>query len=227
MDLGRVLDGFAGECEALGRGLEGVAETDWERPTRCDPWTVRELVGHVCVVLGWLPGMLDAEAPRQPEVSPAEYYRPDHRFDAATNATRIDLGRRRVEEVPAGALAAEFTKVWSDVETCCRPEPDDRVVRTRHGDAMLLSDFLVTRVVEVAVHGLDLADALAIEPWLTPAAGDVVLGLLLGGVAGAARVNELGWSQARALRKTTGREALTAEEPERLDQLGIRWLALG
>jgi uncharacterized protein (TIGR03083 family) len=225
MDLPRVLDGFAIECKALGRGLEAVAGTDWNRPTRCDPWSVRDLVGHVCVVVGWLPAMLDAEAPIQAECSAAEYYRPDHRFDAATNATRIALGRQRVDDVPDDALAAEFTSVWRDVEARCRRERDDRVVRTRHGDAMLLSDFLLTRVVEVAVHGLDLSDALTVEPWLTAPAADSVLELLLGD--GAARADDLGWGQARLLRKATGREPLNAEESGQLAQLGIHWLALG
>lgn len=225
MDLGRVLDGFAVECRALSRGLEAVADTDWKRPTRCDPWSVRELSGHVCVVVGWLPVMLDGEAPERAECSAAEYYRPDHRFDPTTNATRIALGRGRVDDVPDDALAAEFTKVWRDVEARCRRERDDRVVRTRHGDAMLLSDFLLTRVVEVAVHGLDLSDALAVEPWLTPPAADLVLGLLLGD--GAARADDLGWGRARLLRKATGREPLAAGEAEQLARLGVHRLALG
>ncbi|MFI2780192.1 maleylpyruvate isomerase N-terminal domain-containing protein [Streptomyces sp. ALB3] len=32
-------------------------------PTRCAPWTVGDLLGHVCVVIHWLPGMLEASAP--------------------------------------------------------------------------------------------------------------------------------------------------------------------
>ena len=225
MDLVQVSDAFAAECAALGRGLGEIAEVDWDRPTRCDPWSVRELLGHVCVVLGWVPGMLAAETPEQAEISAAEYYRPDHRFNAATNANRIDLGRKRVHDVPVGSLAAEFADVWRDVEARCRREPADRVVRTRHGDAMLLTGFLLTRVVEVAVHGLDLADAVEREPWLTRPAADLVLGLLIGD--GAARADGLGWSRARLLRKATGREPLSAEESDQLNELGIQWLALG
>jgi hypothetical protein len=48
---------------------------------------------------------------------------------------------------------------------------------------MLLTGFLLTRVVEVAVHGLDLTDAVEREPWLTRPAADLVLGLLVGGGA--------------------------------------------
>lgn len=91
---------------------------------------------------------------------------------------------------------------------------------------MLLSEFLLTRVVEVAVHGLDLADALGREPWLTSSAGDAVLELLLGAEQLAA-ADELGWSQPHFLRKATGREPLDESETAQIEQLGIRWLALG
>ena len=91
---------------------------------------------------------------------------------------------------------------------------------------MLLSEFLLTRVVEVAVHGLDLADALGREPWLTSQAADLVQDLLLG-PDGAAALEKLGWGQLRFLRKATGREPITREEALDVSRLGIRWLTLG
>ena len=91
---------------------------------------------------------------------------------------------------------------------------------------MLLSEFLVTRVVEVAVHGLDLADALGREPWLTPQAADVLQELLLG-PDGAAALERLGWDRLPFLRKATGRDPLTAEETAQADRAGVRWITLG
>ena len=91
---------------------------------------------------------------------------------------------------------------------------------------MLLSEFLLTRVVEVAVHGLDLADALGREPWLTSQAADLVQSLLLG-PDGAATLEKLGWGQLRFLRKATGREPITGEEASDASRLNIRWLTLG
>ncbi|WP_370462371.1 hypothetical protein [Nocardiopsis sp. FR6] len=86
-------------------------------------------------------------------------------------------------------------------------EPVDRVVVTRHGDRMLLTDFLVTRVLEAVVHGLDLADALGREPWTRREALAVVLASLFGGadrsvVEGALSEREAGLAAARAV---TGR----------------------
>lgn len=226
MDGVQVLTAFRAEAEALGGGVAGVSRAGWDRPTRCEPWSVRELLGHACVVLGWLPGMLTGVPPERGEVSAAEYYRPDGRFTSASNAARVDLARERAHRHASGAaLAAEFDRLWREVDLRCREEPGGRVVRTRHGDAMLLTDFMVTRVVELAVHGLDLADALGEDPWLTPAAGDVVLRLLVG--PRVESVDQLGWGRDHFLRKATGRTPLTAEDSSRLARLGVHWLALG
>lgn len=227
MTQGHVLEAFRLEAQGLSRTMAGLSEDEWDLPTRCEPWSVRELLGHVRVVVAWLPGMLAAPQPGRAEVSAVEYYRPDGRFAPQTNAARIGLAQDHAAGQASGAaLAEDFAATWQQVDRLCRAEPEDRVVRTRHGDAMLLSQFLVTRVVEIAVHGLDVADALGREPWLTPQAGDAVMELLLGpGQVAAAR--ELGWDRPRFLRKATGREPLDVADAAQVERLGIRWLTLG
>lgn len=223
----QVLDAFRLECGALSDAVAGLSDAEWNLPTRCIPWTVRDLLGHVCVVIDWLPAMLDAPAPREAEISAVEYYRPDDRFSPRTNGKRIALAQDRAARPATGAAFAEdFAATWRRVDGLCRAQPDGRTVRTRHGDAMLLSEFLLTRVVEVAVHGLDLADALGRDAWLTPAAGDAVTELLLG-PEHAAAAGKLEWSRPHFLRKATGREPLNETEAAQIEQLGIRWLALG
>lgn len=227
MDQGRVVEAFRLEAGELARAMAGVSAAEWRLPTRCAPWTVGELLAHVRVVIAWLPGMLAAPAPTHAEVTAVEYYRPDDRFAPDTNADRIALAQdHAAEQLSGAALAGDFDATWQEVDRLCRAEPEGRVVRTRHGDPMLLSQFLLTRVVEVAVHGVDLADALGREPWLTSQAADVVRDLLLG-PAGAAALEKLGWGRLRFLRKATGREAITVEEASDVSRLGIRWLTLG
>jgi uncharacterized protein (TIGR03083 family) len=202
-------------------------EVAWARPTRCGPWSVAELLAHVRVAIGWIPQMLDGPAPATPEVSATQYYRPDARFSAQGNAARIDLARDLAATHAGGAeLAADFSAAWQQVYRKCEAEPDDRVVRTRHGDAMLLSEFMLTRVVEVAVHALDIADALDHEPWLTAQAEAAVLGLPAGPAYRAA-LRDLHGDGPTALRKMTGRAALTEAETGRIDRLGITWITLG
>ncbi|WP_314254544.1 maleylpyruvate isomerase N-terminal domain-containing protein [Streptomyces sp. DSM 40907] len=227
MEQGRVLEAFRREAGGLFRAVAGLSESEWDRPTRCEPWSVRELLGHMRVVIAWLPQMLDGPAPDKGEVSATEYYRPDDRFSPQTNTARIGLARDHAAEHANGpALAADFAMTWQRVDQMCRHEPEDRVVRTRHGDAMLLSEFLLTRVVEVAIHGLDMADALEREPWLTPEAAAVVQELLLG-TQQLDAASELDWDGPTFLRKATGRATLDATETAQIERLGIRWITLG
>ncbi|MES4907327.1 MULTISPECIES: maleylpyruvate isomerase N-terminal domain-containing protein [unclassified Streptomyces] len=228
MDQDRVLEAFRVEAAELTKAVAGLPEAEWDRPTRCEPWSVRELLGHVRIVIAWLPQMLDSPAPDSAEVTAVEYYRPDDRFSPQTNTARIDLARNHAAECANGAaLADDFAATWQRVDRLCRDQPDNRVVRTRHGDAMLLSEFLITRVVEVAVHGLDVAEALGCEPWLTAEAGMVVRELLLGSGHQLEAVRELGWDEPTFLHKATGRAALNATEAAQVERLGIQWLTLG
>jgi uncharacterized protein (TIGR03083 family) len=225
MDQNRVLDVFCAESEALAQVTARLSAAEWDRPTRCDPWLVRDLIGHLRVVIAWLPGMLAAPAPPEAGVSAAQYYRPDARFSPATNQARIALAQAAARAAEA-APAEDFADTYQEVARSCRLQPNPRVVRTRHGDPMLLADFLLTRVVEVAVHGLDVADAIDREPWLTRSAAELVQELLLG-PDWASGVEKLGWDPARFLRKATGRDPLDAEEAADVERLGLRWLALG
>lgn len=176
MDLGA----FRAEASALVAGLGRLPESGWAAPTRCAPWDVRELLGHVHVAVGRVSAMLaEAAAPRA-SVTAVEYYRPDERFGTTVTAGRIDSAREHATGRSGSAVLAGFGTLCESVARLCEREPADRVVRTRHGDAMLLSEFLTTRVVELAVHGLDLADAVGHPAWLTPAAATVLQDLLLG-----------------------------------------------
>jgi uncharacterized protein (TIGR03083 family) len=226
-----VISAFSAEAGQLASVMLGLERSDWSLPTVCPPWTTAELLGHVLTVIAWIPGMLAAPAPAQATVSVIDYYRPDERFSARTNAERIELARQRAAGAADGhALAIEFDRTWRQVHQLCEQQPADRVVRTRHGDAMLLTDFLTTRIVELGIHGLDLADALDRAPWLTPAASDVLTDLLLGGLNGPSvseTLDELGWDEFTFLRKATGRRPLTSDETRNIEERGIRWLTLG
>ena len=92
---------------------------------------------------------------------------------------------------------------------------------------MLLTEFLRTRVLELAVHGLDLAAGLGCQPWLTPAAADLVADVLLPAAEAARLRGETGWDLTTMIAKVTGRLPLTAAETALADRHGIHWLRLG
>jgi uncharacterized protein (TIGR03083 family) len=217
---------FRGEAGRLSQAMATVTGPEWDLPTGCPPWRVRDLLAHVRVVIAWLPGLLAAPAPERAEVNARQYYRPDHRFAPETNAARIALAQDQAALLAdPEQLLADFTATWQRADQLCRAEPEGRVLRTRHGDAMLLPEFLLTRVVELSVHGLDLALALGRDPWLTPPAADLVEELLAG--PGTSTRLALGWDQPTFLRKATGRDPIGAVEAEWVERLGLTWLTLG
>ncbi|MEV4622184.1 maleylpyruvate isomerase N-terminal domain-containing protein [Asanoa sp. NPDC049573] len=219
-----MLAAFRAEAARLASSLGGLADAQWARPTGCPPWNVAGLLGHVVTVIAWVPGMLAAPAPVAASVSAVDYYRAGERFSPPVNAARVALGLSRASGAgSATALLAEFDRTWRSVADLCAAEAPGRVVLTRHGDAMTLTDFLVTRIVEVGIHGLDLAAALDRPPWLTPATAEVLTDLLLDEDADA-RLAEVGLDRTTFLRKATGRLSFGPGERERL---APRSLALG
>ncbi|MEH1166541.1 maleylpyruvate isomerase N-terminal domain-containing protein [Micromonospora sp. CPCC 205539] len=144
--------------------------------------------------------------------------------DAALVAiAQVDGGRPGVRRA-GPVLSADLYRAWRDTDAAVAAAPTERVVRTRHGDAMRLAEFLRTRVVEVGVHGLDLAAALDRPPWLTPQAAAVIADLLTGGRSVPAG---LGWDELTVIRKTTGRAELTGPERVVIDGAGFHWLTFG
>ena len=214
---------FAAECARFTEVLAGLTDDDLGRPTDCPPWTVRELIAHMRTGVGRLADMLAAPAPSHAEVDAAGYFGAA-KFTPQVDADRIAGGQRDALPVDRAALATEFDRAWRATEAAVAAAPPDRVVRTRHGDAMRLGEFLRTRVVEVGVHGLDLAAALDRSPWLTPPAAAVIAELLTGGRP---TPPGLGWDRLTLIRKATGRTAVTVPERAVVDAAGFRWLSFG
>jgi uncharacterized protein (TIGR03083 family) len=219
------VDAFAAEAANLSAAMASVTGVEFDRPTRCVPWRVRDLLAHVGMATSRVLSMLAEPAPAAPEIDAVGYYRPDARFSVAVNEERVAAASRAGAGTDGSALLRRVDAVWREVEARVAAEPADRVVRTRHGDAMLLDDFMVTRVVELALHGLDLADALERDPWLHDSAAEVLLRLMLPGRPGST-VAALGGDRTTLLRKATGRAPISAVERESLREAGLARLAL-
>ena len=227
---GPAVDAFATEAGRLTEIISGVDDAALDRASPCPPWTVRELLCHVRIGVGRVPSML-AEPEPEPEPGPLidapGYYRPDHRFSTEVNDDRIATAQRAARSAgPAPALAHDLDRAWRDAWALMRGAPQGRVVRTRHGDRMLLTEFARTRVLELAVHGLDLAAGLDRPPWLTGAAAAVVEELVL--PAGSARLlEEAGWDQPTLVAMATGRLPFRPSDAALMERHGLRRLALG
>jgi uncharacterized protein (TIGR03083 family) len=197
----------------------------WTAPTRCTPWHTAALTAHITMALARLGPMLDAPEPPAALVTAAGYYRPDERFSPETDALRLDSATAAARD-GGPAVAARFDTTWRSAVERCAAEPATRRVTTRHGDPMTLTDFLTTRVVEVAVHGIDLADALHRPRWTTPEAAAHITGLLLG-PGHDTTLERLGLDPVAFIAKATGRDPFTPAEHTAVEARGITWLALG
>ncbi|MGH3408728.1 MAG: maleylpyruvate isomerase N-terminal domain-containing protein [Streptosporangiaceae bacterium] len=226
------------EAEGLAAAVASESAAAFARPSPCPPWTVGDLLYHVRTGVARLSHMLaESESESESESEPgadagglvtaAGYFSPDHRFSPATNADRIASAQHGAAGVPAGAMAGDFERTWHEARAAVQAAPADRVVRTRHGDLMLLTDFMRTRVLELAVHGLDLAAGLDRAPWLSPEAASVVADLVLPDRSAASVGERLAWDHVTMIAKVTGRQPLTPAESSVVEAEHICWLALG
>jgi hypothetical protein len=168
---------YEGSIDILERELDGVLTTfdgvtseQWALPTALEPldkslshWTVFELAGHFDISIG-LTRMLIADQqhgqvgrdrvsffifPRS-EVAPVVY---DYAYTMVQGKSPADM---------PGVLRETFTKTVEE----SRSTPPG-TVGSGYYALMRLDEFVASRVVEAVVHGLDLTDALELDPIAT------------------------------------------------------------
>lgn len=232
------LQAFEAEGLALGAELEELEEKDFDRPTQCLSWTVKELVVHLAQGLTMV-GAMPATT-RAAEVTAVDLYRPsrgDHEPGPAELAIadicrRADIphDRQRIVEqaqaeaagLPDGAAAARLLRErWRDEVSSCDQADLDSAVETPFGVVRRI-DLLLTRLMAHAVHGYDLAVALDREPWLTRQALAVIRPLLVT-LLGAEPPTQLDWTDLQFFTIATGRRQLADEERAILGEAASRF----
>ncbi|MCC3767877.1 sterol carrier family protein [Streptomyces sp. UNOC14_S4] len=133
------------------------------RATRLGDWNVRELVAHIGIVVDWVSHRMDDPVPEGEPVALVAW--------AGLTRTAAPVVEADAREHAAGVFAGEPASVASAFDAAvdgllralARPEAAElgRLFAMRFGP-ILLSDFLVTRLVETVVHADDLADALGL-----------------------------------------------------------------
>ena len=216
MEYNELLEALDAETERAVRAIRGSTEDELSLPTRCPPWDVRVLVGHMIRDVDRVSTYVAAPAPGPASTDAVTYFRS---YDPATqgpvntaNSTEVASRYGTPTE-----FSAALELALDGCLAAARSEDPARVLETRL-TSIRLDEFLKTRILEIGVHGLDLAAALRREPWLTPAAASVVQSILVA-LLGADPTGDLGWSDLTFIETTTGRRPLT--EAERA-VLGIR-----
>jgi uncharacterized protein (TIGR03083 family) len=224
---GQIASAFAAEATALANVAAGLADADLDRVSPCPPWNVGELLCHMLIAVRRM-AEVQADAGPGELVTAAGYFRPGERFSAAVNSDRIEAARALARSLgSAAAIFAAFDAAWPEAHAILTASPADTAIRTRHGDRMLLVDFARTRVVELALHGLDLAAGLGRPPWMTAQAASVLEDLLIPDGSAAPLRAALSCDQAGLIARITGRLPLPAGQADLLRAHGVTRLALG
>ncbi|MYT81659.1 TIGR03083 family protein [Streptomyces sp. MnatMP-M77] len=129
------------------------------RPTRLGDWTVRELVVHIAMGLDSVALALALPEPPGPGPGVTLLEWP---AAPAAHAARIaeDVGKRAADRPDLTALYEEAAQGFADVVPVTGT--GERLLATRVG-SMRLTDYLVSRTVELTVHTDDLNEALGLE----------------------------------------------------------------
>jgi uncharacterized protein (TIGR03083 family) len=208
------------ECECISQAVLGLAEDQFQRSTRCTAWDVNGLLAHLFREVQRISTALAQPPAPRLDADAVSYWR---RYDPAANARRTV---ERVRQVMAGygggaKLAAAFDHAWrTALDAAAAADP---ARPTRSWEPLLtFEEFLKTRLVELTVHGLDLAHALGCPPWASQQ-GLGVTRAVLEGLLGAPLPEGLAWDEITLVEKGTGRQLLSEPERDRLGPLAERF----
>jgi uncharacterized protein (TIGR03083 family) len=202
------LTALAEESRTLSAVLLKLDADEFERPTNCPPWDLKELVVHTAASIG-LRGDFGSPQPGASLLSPADYYRRPERATSQYRDRNVDHAQNLAMRLPAGVTAAGmFEQVWRETVGRLRDQDPDRRIQIPAVGAMRLGDWTVTRVISVAAHGVDVALTLRRPPWTTSSALTVMRGVFLS-LLGVELPQRLAWDDQLLLETATGRRSLT------------------
>lgn len=163
-----IVDALEEGLRALEATLVGLSEEDWARPTllkpatpATPPWTVLQLAAHMDVFMGIALGLV-----AEPQVGPPGFDRVSWSIASSDGSQGPVLYQYMADHAkghtPATILEAVQGTFKRALEAA-RTTPPDTIGPAFYG-LIRLDEFLVTRVAEAVIHGLDLTDALGRPP---------------------------------------------------------------
>lgn len=161
------LDGAGVVADAIGD--RRVADS-WDRPSVLEEQTVAGLCGHLARGSWIVADYLSAGSP----ASPPDFESAAHYFAAFADTAGPEMHRgirERGAAIAADGPAALVATLRANLEALV-PDlerlPGDHLMAVIGGKVVRLHDYLVSRIVEQAVHLDDLARSIGAEPWPLP-----------------------------------------------------------
>jgi uncharacterized protein (TIGR03083 family) len=200
------------ETRALSTVLHELNPTQFTQPTNCPPWNLQELIVHMATSIT-IRNPFPTADPQSTVASAADYYRRPERDTPAYRQRNVDQTRQLSRTVLADALPAPwFDQISREALARLGDDDLDRAVLIPDRDPMRLADWVVTRVISIAAHSLDVAITLDRQPWTTRPALTIIRPVFVD-LLGAEPPKLLQWDDRALLETATGRRALT--DPER------------
>jgi uncharacterized protein (TIGR03083 family) len=168
---------------AAGLLADPAVAAKWADPSALEGFSVAGLAGHLASQVLMLPDTLQGPTPVKAPIPLLEHYTRvtwiDAGVDAEVNVGIRETGERRAADGPAD-LAAAVASTAAGLRDALEAAGEELTVSPPAGPwGLRLDDFLVTRMMEIAVHSDDLAYSVGIPtPELPPSIVDPVLALL-------------------------------------------------
>ena len=213
------LDSLRAECELASELVLGLPEEDFARPTRLPAWNVKELLAHLYRDVNRINVGLDQTAPPEPDRDSVSYWRS---YDPTIDSSDIaDRAKELAASYGSGQeLVSAWDEMWRRALGRAGTADRDRVVVT-WGPALILDEFLRTRVLELTVHRMDLNAALGLPPDPTEGGVEITTEILLGLLDAPAQ--DVPLDGLALIEPGTGRRPLTDEERTSLGDLADRF----
>jgi uncharacterized protein (TIGR03083 family) len=217
------------QAEDLGALLGELDDEEWDLPTRCEGWTVKDVAAHCESMLRRLAGGHSAPADGEAEIDRAGYYAYDPdgpRQGEEASKTFSEAIRDRVLEEAVGREGAEIRDAYllaarQTIETA-REVPAARVIERSGHPRITFGEFVATRVLELGIHEIDIGHATRRGERIHPDAVPVVGGILDGRL-GSPLPRGLGWDPRTYILTGSGRRPLERGERYVLGPLAARF----
>jgi uncharacterized protein (TIGR03083 family) len=227
--MSREIDALEAQCKELSALLGELTDEEWDRPTRCPGWTVKELAAHCEGMLQRLVGANAEAVDGAPEIDRVGYYGydpqgpregedPSKTFSEHIRDRVIDeAGGRSGEQIRTGVDEA-----INEMLRGVREVPADRVIKRSGHLRILFGEFVATRVLEFGVHTMDIGHA-TLRGERVHADAVPIITEILSGRLGAPLPKGLGWDARTFILTGTGRRPLGPNERFVLGPLAERF----
>lgn len=166
----------AGAVNLLGRRELGDR---WNDPSALEEMEIGALAGHLARAVLTVHWYLDMPEPEPPTVTAGEYFA-THPSGAIDHPSNVAVRERALEQ-SKGGWARMYLDAGNALDTLRRRLPDERAdhVIPASGRALVVDEYLRTRIVELVLHTGDLCRSLDLPQPELPDATHIAIGVLL------------------------------------------------